>query len=657
MKKTLAILLAFIMVLGFSSTAMATGATHTTLVLGADEFNGVFSPFFATTGYDMDVKDMTQVSLLRSDRGGAPSSNAAIYVTPEQTKDADGNEITVYTFQLVEGITFSDGNPVTADDIIFSYKVLCDPTYDGSSTIYTTPILGVEAYRYDDPDYTASLDAIKAESENVTDEEIVAHITQSCTNDHKNYGADAINGYTGFANPDKLEGDALLAAEIAAYVEKEIAEYYEDYRPGAVEAKLKVLQNEYIAGNLSSGEIKVPEIEGIKKIDDRTVQVTIMGVDPKAIWNLGGIDISPAHYYGVGFKKGDLSGVRALNSTPMGAGPYTFDKYENNVVYLKANPTYFKGAPQVENIRFQITSGSSKLDGLKNGDFDISDPTASPKMVTDVKAAGLHYELIQNLGYGYIGINAERPVVNDINVRKGLMHMMNRAPAVDAYYGELASVIERPMSKISWAYPTDSTEYYGFDPAKALEYFLAAGYVQTEVNGAKVLAKDGVQLKVEVGIGGDGTMDHPSAPILTQMKASMEEVGALLEINDCDVSILFDRLDNKQWDMWVAAWGATIDPDMYQTYHSEGPSNHYRVMNAELDQLILDARKTLDIEARKAMYFRCLDIIMEEAVEMPVYQRSNLYVFNPEIVDVTTLPKDMTPYYGYFTEVETLKLK
>ena len=47
---------------------------------------------------------------------------------------------------------------------------------------------------------------------------------------------------------------------------------------------------------------------------------------------------------------------------------------------------------------------------------------------------------------------------------------------------------------------------------------------------------------------------------------------------------------------------------------------------------------------------------MEWAVEMPVYQRMNMYVFNPEIVNIETLPKTMTPFYSYFAEIQTLEL-
>lgn len=527
---------------------------YKTVVVASLEMNGVFSPFFATTAPDNDIVSMVHGALIKTDRNAQPEADLADYKI-EQVEAEDGSvSETIYTFTLKDGVTFSDGTPVTADDIIFSYKVLADPAYDGPSTFSTLPVVGMEEYN---------------------------------------------------------KGDAT-------------------------------------------------EISGIEKVDDKTVKITLKGIDPSAIWKLGNIEVAPKLYYGVDdagkeYVKGDMSVPKSRNAAPMGAGAYKFGSFENNVVTLNANENYYGGAPATPTIKYQVTAESNKLEGLKLEEFDISDPSSSPDMVADVEAAGFEYELIDNLGYGYIGINAER--IPDKNVRKGLMHLMNRRPAIETYYGDLATVIERPMSTVSWAYPQDATEYYGFDPAKALEYFKAAGYEQVEKNGKVSLEKDGVQLRVEVGIPGGGTMEHPTAPVLTQMKTEMEKMGAVLEIADTDGTVFFDRLETGDWDMWVAAWQATVDPDMYQTYHSQGPSNHYNVQNEELDKLIVEARQTNDIEVRKDCYSKALDIIMDEAVEMPVYQRKNMYVFNQEIVDMESLPENMTPYYTYFAEVETFRLK
>ncbi len=83
-------------------------------------------------------------------------------------------------------------------------------------------------------------------------------------------------------------------------------------------------------------------------------------------------------------------------------------------------------------------------------------------------------------------------------------------------------------------------------------------------------------------------------------------IGMELKINDpVDANVLWDALDSGQQEIWVAAWGATIDPDLYQIYHSSNimagsESNYYQIADPALDTLIMQARMTVDQTQRKA---------------------------------------------------------
>lgn len=689
MKKTVSALLALLLTLALCVPAFADATAATpapseepaptaspaptvarganTLMLGSTEFNGVFSPFFSRTAYDSEVSGLIQAGLWELDRAAQPVESLAYYQVPEVVKDADGKiTSSIYTFKLKEGMKFSDGTPVTADDVMFSYYVFLDPTYDGASTMFALPIVGLNAYRYDDPNADVKVEEIKTKVEALTDDQVAEYIRKvapadvegAAFADVKDYFAENLGGEKGVAILLGALGateENISAAQIAdIYVNIELNAYFDAYREGAAEDYEKtLLESLKPAALFAGGEPKVPEIEGIKKIDDMTVQVTLNGVDPTAVYSLP-VTVVPKAYYGASFKKGDLSGVKALNGAPIGAGSYKFVSFADNVVTLEANPGYFKGAPKLANIKYQVLNDADKVINVVNGVIDVSDPSCNDANVEQSREAGLYISMIPNNGYGYIGINSER--IPDINVRKGLMHLMNREPSVKSYYKDRAEVIERPMSKVSWAYPADAKEVYGYDPARALEYFLAAGYTQVTEDGVTKLMKEGKQMHFSVCVGGGGIMDHPSAQVLSNMKVEMEKMGAVLDILDIAFNLISDGIDNGTFDMFCLAWQATPDPDMYQVYHSKGPTNHYRVKNAELDKCIEDARATLDIEERKALYARALDIVMDEAVEMPVYQRMNMNVFNPKAVNVDTLAKDMTSYYGFMSEIEKLEM-
>ena len=96
------------------------------------------------------------------------------------------------------------------------------------------------------------------------------------------------------------------------------------------------------------------KISGIEKVDDLTCKVTVDGVDMNAERQLGVQNIVPASYYGEGFEKGNLEGVKAKNGTPMGSGPYKFVSNKDNVVKLEANENYWGGAPKTKYLAFQV---------------------------------------------------------------------------------------------------------------------------------------------------------------------------------------------------------------------------------------------------------------------------------------------------------------
>lgn len=138
----------------------AAGNTDGSLVFAQDEFSSKFSPFFAETVPDQDVVNFVTAPLLTIDRSGA-----IIYKGIEgETKEYNGKEYTYkgisdlavtenadgtvyYDFTIKDGVKFSDGKPLTADDVIFSMYVYADPTYDGAASFYSVPIQGMEEYR------------------------------------------------------------------------------------------------------------------------------------------------------------------------------------------------------------------------------------------------------------------------------------------------------------------------------------------------------------------------------------------------------------------------------------------------------------------------------------------------------------------------------
>ena len=198
-------------------------------------------------------------------------------------------------------------------------------------------------------------------------------------------------------------------------------------------------------------------------------------------------------------------------------------------------------------------------------------------------------------------------------------------------------------------------EKYEAAAQAALGFFEAAGY--TVEDGKLTAAPEGAKLGYQVNIGAGGSGDHPSFLLLKNAADAFAKIGFTLTVNDIAVaSELYQSYQSGVAEMWVAAWSATPDPDMYQLYHSKGATNYYKINDSELDEMIVAARQSVDQTYRKSLYKAAMEIIMDWGVEVPVYQRSECFIFSSERINISTLTPDMTPYWSWMSEVETLEL-
>ena len=721
-----------------ASTATAEASTSTgsdgTLVLSDTGFEGKFNPFFAASSADQHVIDLTFGALLGADRKGEMILNGIEGETREYngtdytyrgpadcvvTENADGT--VDYDITMRDDITFSDGTPMTIDDVIFSLYVYLDPTYDGSATIYSTPIVGLEEYR----NSMSTLSKLIAEAgEDNTDYTNFTEEQQKAFWDAVNDGgvkfAQEIvdymldNGATDVTSAAAGWGFQLDDGATAKDFFLAIGENY-DWSFSAMEAECagSALSDlipadvyAYATTGVSVGDA-VNNVAGIVKTGDYSMTLTTSELSTTMIYQLQ-MPVAPLSYYGdpslydydnnsFGFVKGDLSGVRAKTGAPMGSGMYTFNKYSDGVVYLDANPTYFDGAPKIAHVNMKETQEADKVTGVQAGTIDIADPSYSLEVadqIADINGVEgndgpvITTRLKDFRGYGYIALSAKNVNVGgdpsseaSKDLRKAIMTVIAayRDEGIDSYYGDTASVINYPVSNTSWAAPSvtddgykiaystdvDGNDIYTSDMKSedkyaaalqaALGYFEAAGY--TVENGQVTAAPAGAKMEYQINIGADGNGDHPSFQTLTNAAAALKTIGFTLTVNDmANASDLYASYQSGAAEGWVAAWQSTNDPDMYQLYHSKGSTNYYNIDDPDLDELIVAARQTTDQEARKAMYKEAMEIILDWGVELPVYQRSEATIFSTERVNIATIAKDMTPYWTYMSELNTMEL-
>lgn len=658
------------------------------LVLSSLEMDGLFNPFFYTSGYDSDVINMTQLAMLNNDKNGdivayAKNDKEGVTVASKfemVMRNAQGNVVTDsaqaattdYIFTVRDDLKFSDGTSVTMDDVLFNYYMYLDPAYTGSTTMYTLPIVGLQKYRtqLDDEDYAkyekivASIfaagkgDGYKettafteaqynlywqtfdengalfaqsivdyckgyidlAAAENVTYAEAVLGVTPAelkaseglqvafgmamwgfgdFKEDGKFYGADGEHSWT--LEDDDLPTAADYFAVMEAAYEYDYADLYateaaddsRDFVSDTKEAAIRAL-------GAAAGDAHVTKtVEGIKA-DGNTLTVTIEGIDPVAIYQLSPT-IAPKAYYTSGwtYQADDenfvfnANGVQFNDSAfiqhvrqivvPVGAGPFVAtnasgannpayaDFFSNGIVYFKANPSFALGTPKLSLLRFQTVVEDQKYDSVKKGELHYAAPQATSETIGNLTGKDkdqLGYQLVDNLGYGYIGLNAR--FVNELEARRAIMYAMDRSLVLDYYTGGLAEIIERSMSKVNWAYPEGAKAYYPFDGTgvKSFELLRDLGYQVKNPDTDLWYNKNGPTLKLTFSVAGSSLEAHPAAQTMVKAAEILNNIG-------CDITVVADNdalsklTTSGELAVWCAAWQATIDPDMYQVYHKD----------------------------------------------------------------------------------------
>ena len=424
------------------------------------------------------------------------------------------------------------------------------------------------------------------------------------------------------------------------------------------------------------------------------LQITVKGTDPKAIWNFA-FSVAPQHYYAEGYtvdipnnQFGVEYGSYEFMTTviqsprnvkvPMGAGAYKATDanngdnpegtafFSNNVVYFKANNSFLMGAPKIEKLRYQVVSSSNALNVLESGSVHFVTPQFTQNNIDKLNgmaAKGIEKTSTRQLGYGYIGINAGK--VPNINIRKAIMCAMDTSLALSYYSTGTAETIYWPMSTVSWAYPKDESGNNSRDNLHS-DYIAinwnrgdAMASIKSFMEMAGVSAGDPA-LSIKFTIAGSNLTDHPTYQTFQNAADLLNECGWDIEVVP-DTQAL-TKLSTGSLAVWAAAWGSTIDPDMYQVYHKNSTATStlawgyreilaspalYQYENAVLNDLsavIDEARETDDQEIRSELYKEAMGYVLDLAVEMPVYQRDVLYAYNANVIKSSSLPEEINPY-------------
>jgi peptide/nickel transport system substrate-binding protein len=455
--------------------------------------------------------------------------------------DADNNKVTI---KIQHDVKWSDGTPLTADDIIYSYEIIGHPDYTG--------------IRYD------------GDFENI-----------------------------------------IGAAE---------------YKAGTADT-----------------------ISGIKKIDDKTVEISMTKVSP-AIYS-GGDGLwstaAPKHQL-KDIPVKDLISSDAVRKNPITLGAFKLDKLVDgeSIQYVR-NENYWKGTPKLEKIVLQVVPSSSVSEALRTGQYDMASsyPTTQYDGVKDL--TNLTVLARPEKAYTYIGfklgkwdatnnINVTNPdaKMNDPKLRQAIAYAIDVEQVGERFYQGLRSRATSLIPPAFTSFHDKTLTGYSYDPEKAKSLLEEAGYKDVDGDGIR---EDKNGQKFSINLAAMSGTDTDEA-IIEYYRQNWKDVGLDVQLTTgrlIEFNSFYDKVkaDDPEIDMFQAAWGTGDNPSPLGLYGETASFNYSRYVTAELQDLLaaIDSKEAIDPANRAAAFLAWEKYMFEQATTVPIYFRTEIIPVNKRI--------------------------
>jgi peptide/nickel transport system substrate-binding protein/oligopeptide transport system substrate-binding protein len=234
----------------------------------------------------------------------------------------------------------------------------------------------------------------------------------------------------------------------------------------------------------------------------------------------------------------------------------------------------------------------------------------------------------------YLGFNTRIKPFDDRRVRQAFNYALNTKAIVQEITRRGSLVATGILPPGMPGYDPD-LHGYAYDPAKAKRLLAAAGYP----NGAGFPR---VQLWT-------GAQSASSKAEMTAYQAYLADIGVQAEIRFAsDWPTYKALLDQGKLPIFRLVWYADIpDPDNFLSplLHSSSPTNRMFYHNPRVDQLLEQARKTVDETQRIAIYREVQHLVHDDAPWIVQHHAVLNYLYQPYVqgVEVSLLGKQIIP--------------
>lgn len=375
-------------------------------------------------------------------------------------------------------------------------------------------------------------------------------------------------------------------------------------------------------------------IDGIQKVDDKTVQFTTKEEMPITTFENSYaryLLTLPKHVIEQ-YSEEELSTADWFNHPDVVSGPFIVTDFDvDHYISYEANKDYWKGAPKIDKLNIKIVDGSQLYAGLQSGEIDITQQTMSDIPQEDYESV----EALDNVEVVYGSPVTNQSVfiqtknVPDVKVRQAMLYAIDRQQILEELLNGHGEIVDGFLSSASPFYDESLTPV-SYDPEKAKALLEEAGW-------------DGSQTIRFYVNSGDSTFVNAASIIAAEWAA----VGIKAEIQTVDFATLMSVAGTEDYDVLAVQYTyAPVDPypDVAWLLGGEGSWTGYS--DDTLNDALTKSQLTSDPEETKEL-FSVVDKKVQEDVPM-----FSAYVISAQGAVSKRITGAAPSVYGFFNDVQ-----